>query len=247
VRFLVFQHVAVEHPGAFRDLWRRAGIVWDTVAFDRGDAIRPLDRYDALVVLGGPMDVWEEAEHPWLVAEKRAIRRWVAELGRPFLGICLGHQLLADALGGRVGRARLPEVGLSEVTLTAEGRNDPLFAGFHDGMDVFQWHAAEVTAVPATARVLASSAACAVQALRFGRAAYGIQYHVELTAATVREWRCLPAYAASLESALGADAAERLEDEVAQRLPQFMEAAERLTANFLAVASSCAVHHPVSF
>jgi GMP synthase-like glutamine amidotransferase len=246
MRFLVFQHVGVEHPGAFRDLWRREGIVWDTVAFDRGDAIRPLDHYDALVVLGGPMDVWEEAAHPWLAAEKRAIRRWVAELGRPFLGICLGHQLLANALGGRVGRARIPEVGLSEVAFTADGRSDPLFAGFRDGMEVFQWHAAEVTSVPAAARVLAASPACAVQALRWGRAAYGLQYHVELTAETVREWRSLPAYAASLESALGAGAAERLEAEVAQRLPHFAEAAERLNANFLAVASGCTAHDRVS-
>ncbi len=128
MRFLVFQHVAAEHPGSLRDLMRADGVVWDTVELDEGEAIPPLDGYDALLVFGGPMDVWQEAEHPWLVPEKAAIRAWTAQ-DRPYLGVCLGHQLLADALGGRVGLMAAPEVGVREIELTAAGRAPPLLAG----------------------------------------------------------------------------------------------------------------------
>ena len=114
------------------------------------------------------MDVWEEAAHPWLVAEKRAIREWVAE-DRPFLGFCLGHQLLADALGGRVGPAVASEVGVMDVGLETAGRGDPLFAGLPETLTCMQWHSAAVTALPAGATLLAGSPVCPVQAFRVGR------------------------------------------------------------------------------
>ena len=76
-RVLVFQHIAIEHPGIFRDFMAEDGVRWDAVELDAGEAIPALDPYDALIVMGGPMDVFEEDKHPWLVAEKRAIRDWV--------------------------------------------------------------------------------------------------------------------------------------------------------------------------
>ena len=238
MRFLVFQHVDVEHPGIFRDFWREAGIAWDAVELDEGDVIPSLDPYDVLVVMGGPMDVWQEDEHPWLVTEKRAIRHWVADLGRPFLGICLGHQLLAEALGGKVGLSASPEVGLAPIDFTAQGKADPLFGGFGTGMDSFQWHSAEIQNLPPGSTVLARNDACAVQAFRVGRLAYGLQYHVELTAATVPEWQAIPAYAASLEQALGAEGAARLATDTSARLPAFNAAARRLNDNFLELISA---------
>lgn len=243
MRFLVFQHVDIEHPGIFRDFWEEAGIAWDAVELDAGEPVPPLTPYDVLVVMGGPMDVWQEDAHPWLVAEKAAIRHWVTDLRLPFLGICLGHQLLAEAVNGAVGIASTPEVGVTQVGLTAEGRGDPLFTGFDNHIETFQWHGAEVKSLPAGSEILASNEACAVQAFRFGEHAYGLQYHVELTAATVAEWQELPAYAASLEEALGPDGAERMEAETAARLPAFNAAARRLNDNFLKiVAAAQAVH-----
>jgi len=101
MRILVFQHIECEHPGMFRNYFAELGVEWDVVELDQGQPIPNLNPYDALWVMGGPMDVWDVEEHPWLIQEKEAIRLWVKELKRPYLGLCLGHQLLADALGGR--------------------------------------------------------------------------------------------------------------------------------------------------
>ncbi|MFT8885060.1 MAG: type 1 glutamine amidotransferase, partial [Acetobacter papayae] len=90
MNILVFQHLDVEHPGVFRDFWKKAGHDVHTVHFNRDDAIPPLQAFDLLVVLGGPMDVWETEQNPWLVREMSAIRTWVRDLGKPYFGICLG-------------------------------------------------------------------------------------------------------------------------------------------------------------
>ena len=90
MRVLVFQHIDCEHPGSLRNLLARDGADWVPVHLHRGEPIPSLESFDALWVMGGPMDVWDVEEHPWLVPEKAAIRRWVRELNRPFLGICLG-------------------------------------------------------------------------------------------------------------------------------------------------------------
>jgi len=235
MNILVFQHLAVEHPGIFRDFWREAGHRVHVVALDEGAAIPELAGYDLLAVMGGPMDVWEGDRHPWLRAEMTAIRRWVLELGRPYFGICLGHQLLAEALGGKVGRIAVPEVGVTATRLTVEGRSDPLLAGFGDEVQAFQWHGAEVQRLPEGGVTLAGNAACPVQALRVGRRAWGIQFHVEMTATTVAEWSAVPEYAASMDAALGAERARGLEAELAGHLPAFNAMARRLNDNLFRV------------
>ena len=231
MRVLVFQHLDVEHPGSFRDFWSARGLECTTVELDAGETIPPLEDFDMLAVMGGPMDVWEEAEHPWLVAEKEAIRRWVAELKRPYFGICLGHQLLAVSLGGEAGKMATPEVGLGEVSLTAEGRADPLFGGLPERLEVFQWHGVEVTRLPEGGVALASNEAAAVQAMRVGTNAYGVQFHPEILAETVADWRRIPEYWASLQKSLGPEGAEALAGDVTPRLPAFRETAAVLDRN----------------
>lgn len=237
MRILIFQHLSVEHPGTFRDFWHGRGWNQQVVELDEGDVIPPLEDFDLLVVMGGPQDVWQEDIHPWLEAEKAAIRRWVRDLGRPYLGICLGHQLLAEALGGSVGLMSRPEVGLANVDFTHEGLADPLFSGTGRTMKTFQWHGAEITKLPADTVVLASNEACAVQAIRWGKHAYGLQYHVEITPATVKEWESQPAYRASLEQALGPTEAARLNDIVSPQLAAFRSTAQLINDNFLTIVA----------
>jgi GMP synthase-like glutamine amidotransferase len=220
-RALVLQHHPLEDAGSLGPLLADAGLSLTVVELDAGGAIAPLEPFDLLLVMGGPMDVWEEHEHPWLVEEMSAIRYWVAELERPFLGVCLGHQLLAKALGGTVGPMAEPEIGVIDIELTDDGLADPLFAdvGSPFGasstvVPALQWHGAEVTEPPPGGVTLARTAECAVQAIRVGDHAWGVQFHVEAGPATVPLWATVPEYERTLAAHFGS--ATVLEADVAR-------------------------------
>jgi GMP synthase-like glutamine amidotransferase len=235
MKLLVFQHIACEHPGALRNYLKEDGVEWDAVQLDEGDRIPDLHSYDALWVMGGPMDVWDVAEHPWLVAEKAAIRHWVRGLQRPFLGLCLGHQLLADALGGTCGPARPPEIGIMDVSVTDAAADDPVFSGLPKTQKCLQWHSVEVAQPPEDAIVLASSAACRIQAMRVGACAWSAQYHVELEPDTISNWGAVPDYAAALEQSLGAGALDRMNQQAMQNMTEFADVSRALYDNFMRV------------
>ncbi len=237
MRLLVFQHIDCEHPGQLREYLQADGVDWTAVELDEGEAVPDLEDYDALWVMGGPMDVWDVEEHPWLIPEKQAIRHWVCELERPFLGVCLGHQLLADALGGTCGPQRPPEIGVLPVDLTDAGRADSIFAGMADRQYALQWHSVCVAQPPEGAVVLASSPVCRVQAMRFGPRAWSMQYHVEIEPDTVRNWGEIEAYRNALESTLGPGSLGALADEADRYIDDFIADAEQLYRNFMAAAA----------
>ncbi|MEO0773810.1 MAG: type 1 glutamine amidotransferase [Pseudomonadota bacterium] len=234
MHILVLQHARAEHPGVFRDFLKRDGHTWDAVELDEGEPLPGLEGYDALWVMGGPMDVWQEDQHPWLKDEKAIIREAVQERAMPFLGLCLGHQLLAEALGGKVGPSITPEIGVLEVNIT---KPDPLFAGMPDTLECLQWHSAEVTEMPQGARVLASSPACAVQAMAWKTHAFALQFHMEIEADTVANWAEIPEYAGALDKAMGKGAVDRLDAECAQRMHMFNAMAEQLYDNWIKATS----------
>lgn len=198
MRFLVLQHLAAEHPGILCEFMRQDHILWESVSLDQGQAIPDPGDYDALLVLGGPMDVWQEAAHPWLVEEKAVLRRAITRLQLPSLGLCLGHQLMADALGGQVAVMPAPGLGVAPVLLTGSGRRAALFRGLPGSFDVLHWHGAEVTLPPSGAEVLARCAQGTVQAVQYGPHAFGMQCHVEVDAAMIRQWAAIPAYRQAL-------------------------------------------------
>ena len=107
MHILVLQHAKEEHPGSFRKFLKEDGHTWDTVELDVGENLPLIDSFDALWVMGGPMDVWEEEKYPWLKKEKEFIKIAVAEKGLPYFGVCLGHQLLAESLGGKSKKPNL--------------------------------------------------------------------------------------------------------------------------------------------
>ena len=230
MRFLVFQHVACEHPGLLKELMRPRGIAWDTVELDAGDPIPRLAGYDALLAFGGPMNVDEEAQFPWLVDEVKAIREAV-DRELPYLGFCFGAQILAKALGAPVSRAPGPEVGVMPVTLTEAGRTDPLFRGLPPELLVFQWHG-YTFAIPDGAVHLASAPTCAHQAFRRSRA-YGLQFHVEVTLDMVDEWGKVPEYRASLEALRGPGAVNWLASETATNIKTLQRSCATIFQNFL--------------
>lgn len=238
VKLLVFQHIECEHPGSFRQFLKQADIEWHAVNLDQGDVIPTLEAYDVLWVMGGPMDVWDVEEHPWLIAEKEAIRTWVDELKKPYLGLCLGHQLLADALGGTCGPQRPPEIGVMDVELSEAGRNDPLFAETPTQQKCLQWHSVQVAQAPKNTVILASSELCKIQAMRVGKNAWSMQYHVEVEPDTVANWAKVPAYYQALINTLGEEAYEILEKDASDNSQNFLNTAETLFNNFMRIAKT---------
>lgn len=233
MRLLVFQHIDCEHPGSLRRFLADDRVEWDAVNLHAAEQIPPLEDYDALWVMGGPMDVWDVEEHPWLVPEKVAIRTWVRDLEKPFLGLCLGHQLLADALGGTCGPQRPPEIGILDVELTEAGRKDPLFEGLPNRQKFLQWHSVHVAQAPEGATVLASSDICTVQAMRVGKRAWSMQYHAEIEPDTVANWGEVPAYRDALQAALGDDGLATMQSAADEHMPAFLSSAETLYRNFM--------------
>jgi GMP synthase-like glutamine amidotransferase len=230
---LVLQHLAVEGPGAIGDYLIAAGMSLTVVELDEGEPIPTIaDEFDLMVVMGGPMDVWQEDLYPWMVTEKEAIRRWVNDLGRPFIGVCLGHQLLADALGGAVGPMREPEVGLMGIELTPAGWADPAFSRLPSPFYGLQWHGAQVQRPPLGGVVLASNEHCGIQALRVGRWAWGVQFHLEASRDTVAQWSLVPEYRAALAS-LGHGDADWLSAAVTPHLPAMRHNTDKLLSAIL--------------
>ncbi|MDH3691410.1 MAG: type 1 glutamine amidotransferase [Gammaproteobacteria bacterium] len=236
LRILVLQHIPLEHPGVFRDFFAEDGVQWDAVELDEGEPIPELRNYDGLWVMGGPMDVWEEEQYPWLKQEKIAIRQAVLDYRLPYLGVCLGHQLLADALGGEVGPSQTPEIGVLEVRVTQQGRESAYLKNLPEVTKCLQWHGAEVTTLPQDAEILASTERCRVQAMAVGGNALGIQFHVEITPTTVSEWGAVPAYKSSLEQNLGPDALSQFDTEAKAHMNAFNKYARQLFRNWMSVA-----------
>ena len=173
--------------GAFAGYLAEAGTRYATIHPYRGEELPPLKDLSAVIVLGGAMGVHDTDRHPFLVELKDFIRRCVAH-DIPFLGICLGGQLLADVLGGEViSGSPFGEKGTLPVRLTAAGRADPLFEGVPEEFLTFQWHN-DFFAIPAGAFLLAESAACPNQAFRYGEKAWGTQFHPEVDRAIVDCW-----------------------------------------------------------
>jgi GMP synthase-like glutamine amidotransferase len=237
MKILVLQHAASEHPGAFRRFLEEDGHQWTPVELDAGETPPALDGFDALWVMGGPMDVWEEDKHPWLAGEKALIREAVEGLGMPFLGLCLGHQLLACALGGECAKAAAPEIGVLPVQLTELGAESIFLDDVPDEFPCLQWHGAEVTRLPAGAKVLATSPDCAVQAMSWGPRALSMQFHLEVEADTVENWAAIPAYRDALSDAFGPGGADRLAADCAARMTEFNTTAERVYINWLQSAA----------
>lgn len=185
-----------------------------------------IEDISALIVLGGAMGANDDVKHPFLTVLKKLIQQVVLS-GTPYLGVCLGGQLLAAALGAKVASNRWDEIGSFTASLTAEGSSDPLFKGILPDFPVFQWHHDSFD-IPSGGILLASSAACHHQAFRVGESAWGLQFHPEVTEEIICCW-----------SAWDSSVAARTETFVAEfktNLHSYSDTARKLIRNFLLIA-----------
>ncbi len=234
-RILVFQHLRIEHPGIFRDFFAEDGYESLIVELDEGESIPDLKDFDALWVMGGPMDVWEVVKYPWLIDEKAAIQEAVVNLKIPYVGICLGHQLLADALGGEVGPGKQPEVGVMPVYKTDKGKQSVFLKTMPDTMNCLQWHSAEVKKAPLDMEILVSSDICGIQSLSMGNHVFSMQYHQEIIDTTVNDWSVIPEYKKALQDTLGKNAVDTLNSAAQDHMQEFNQTARQFYENWKSV------------
>ena len=232
---LVLQHIACEPPGVYEDVLRECGATIHRVELDEGEPLPDWRGFDAIVAMGGPMSVNDETELPWLAEEKRAIAEAV-RAGMPYWGACLGVQLLAASLGARVYAGPKPEVGLLSVTLTGEGLADPVLTGLPRDLLTLQWHG-DTFDLPEGAVQLASSPEYRNQAFRWGRIAYGVQFHLEVSVEMAREWAEVFTYREYLERTLGPGALSSLIEELERCAGGMRTCGRRLFERWLDLAA----------
>jgi GMP synthase (glutamine-hydrolysing) len=186
-RWIVVQHAEHEGPGVLRDILAAHGAEVVDVLLHKGEPLPDLHGVRGVVSMGGPMGVHDTDAHPWLEDERRWLAASVVD-GLPVLGVCLGAQQLAAALGARVRAGAELELGRGAVSLTSEGRRDPVLGPEGDTIDVIHWHG-DTFDIPPGAERLATSDRCANQAFRLGPLVYGFQFHIEVDEPLLDSWR----------------------------------------------------------
>ena len=175
-----------------------------------------------------------EVDYPWLVEEKNRIREFVVDLEKPFLGFCLGCQLLGEIVGGKVVKSDPPEIGILDIDLLKEKENDILFRDFPNSLKALQWHSYEVSDLENNNKItlLGSSPLTKYQIFKYKNNAYGIQFHIEIKNNTVSDWGCVPEYKTALENSLGKDALKKFDVETKNNMKSMNTLAKKLYVNF---------------
>ena len=236
---IVLQHIKIEDPGYIKDLMIKDKVNLTTIELDEGENIpKNLNNFDAMFCMGGPMDTWMEKDYPWLIEEKKRIREFVVELKKPYLGFCLGCQLLGEVIGGQVTRSEPSEIGILDIEFIENKNKDNLFSSFPNQIKSLQWHSYEVQNLENNKDVtlIASSAVTKYQIFKYQNHAYGIQFHIEIKDTTVNEWGCVPEYKSALEKQLGSGALNKFDKAAKENMADMNRYSQILYENFKELA-----------
>ena len=215
MNIIVLQHIKIEDPGYIKDLMLADKFKLTTIELDEGESIpKDLNQFDGMFCMGGPMDTYMEDQYPWLIEEKKRIKEFVVDLKKPYLGFCLGCQLLGEVIGGKVVKSNPAEIGIMDINLSDNKKDDKLFSEFPEKIKSLQWHSYEVQGIENNKDVtlLGSSPVTKFQIFKYQNHAYGIQFHIEIKDTTVNEWGCVPEYKKALEDQLGSNALKKFDD-----------------------------------
>ena len=236
---IVLQHIKIEDPGYIKDLMIKDKVNLTTIELDEGEKIpKNLNNFDAMFCMGGPMDTWMEKDYPWLIEEKKRIKEFVVELKKPYLGFCLGCQLLGEVVGGQVTRSEPSEIGILDIEFIENKNKDNLFSSFPNQIKSLQWHSYEVQNLENNKDVtlIASSAVTKYQIFKYQNHAYGIQFHIEIKDTTVNEWGCVPEYKSALEKQLGSGALDKFDKAAKENMADMNRYSQILYENFKELA-----------
>ena len=232
---IVLQHIKIEDPGYIKDLMIADGVKLTTIELDEGDRIpNDIAKFDAMFCMGGPMDTWMEKDYQWLIDEKKRIKEFVVDLKKPYLGFCLGCQLLGEVIGGKVVKSDNSEIGMLNIDFSENKKNDLLFSKFPEKITSLQWHSYEVRNLESNKNValIASSPETKYQIFKYQNHAYGIQFHIEVKDTTVNDWGCVPEYKSALEKQLGKGALEKFDKEAQSNMQNMNSYSKILYENF---------------
>ena len=214
-KIIAFQHIEVENLDFLEKLLINYGFEIEYIKLFNNQKIpNSLEEFSLMVSLGGPMDTWMESKYNWLKREKEAIKKYVVGLEKPFLGFCLGCQLLGEVLGGEIVKSKEPEIGFSKVLLNENVKSDMLFSDFRRNLDVFQLHSFEVKGLKhPDIKILGSSENTDYQLFKYKTNAYGIQFHIEISEYTIRKWFKVKQYEKVLKEKYGVHALSIIKSE----------------------------------
>ena len=236
-RVLAIQHVQENPPGLVGEVLEEHNIPYDVIqATD--DHFPDLTAYSAIVSFGGTQHVYLEKQEPYIAHEEELIRQ-ALKRDMPFLGICLGSQLLAHALGAKVMKRPPEKMGFLQIHFSPEGLRDPIIAGLPGYQQGFHWHE-DVFEIPQDAVKLAGDKPNEHQAFRYGRQAYGFQYHLELTAEMLNSWLTDPQLKKDFIDIRGIDAYNKVLQERPTLYPIYREHARIVITNFLRIGGQFA-------
>ena len=232
---IILQHIPIETPGYILDLMKKDNFNLTTIELDQGEKIpNDLSFFDAMFCMGGPMDTWMEEQYPWLIEEKNKIKEYVLNYKKPYLGFCLGCQLLGEVLGGKVIKSNPPEIGIMDINMAEDRNTDKLFCEYPSKIKALQWHSYEVIELEniSDVKILGSSPTTKYQIFKYMDHAYGIQFHIEIKDNTVNQWSCVPEYEKALEDSLGKDALKLFDLNAKLNMKSINRSAEILYKNF---------------
>ena len=183
---LIVKHVEVEGPGLIEECLTDHHIPYRILDLEFDPRFPKVDDFTHIVLLGGPMNVYEEDRYSFLKPEDLFIKEAI-QRGKRILGICLGAQLISKALGAKVYKAAAKEIGWYNILMTEEGAKDSLFSFFPKTFPAFQWHG-DTFGLPPAGKLIATSSPVPNQAFRYGENAYGLQFHLEVVEGMIQEW-----------------------------------------------------------
>ena len=240
MKILILQHINIEDPGYIKDLMIKDNWELTTIELDQGEKIPcNLKQFDAMFCMGGPMDTWMEKQYPWLIDEKNKIKEFVIELEKPFIGFCLGCQLLGEVVGGKVEKSKPIEIGMLDINLNNSRLEDKIFNKFPKTIKALQWHSYEVKDLENNNNItlIGSSNSTKYQIFKYKEHAYGIQFHIEIKNNTVADWGCVPEYKKALEETLGKNSLEKFEQSAQKNMQDMNAYSSIIFENFKKICS----------